>query len=196
MCDVIAVELALAYVVIVFFVGPRRFRGEGGIGFVPRARRAPHEGTADVLLVIGFVALVAPALGHFSTVAAAAVARAVVGVAIFACAVALALAAQREMGPAWRTGVDAAAPASLVTGGPFRFVRNPVYSSMLLFAAAMLVLVPSVSAATGSLVVLAGLEVQSRLVEEPHLEAVHGEPYVELLRSVGRFVPGVGRRRS
>lgn len=43
--------------------------------------------------------------------------------------------------------------------------------------------------------VVSGLELQVRMVEEPHLEAVHGARYRDYQRRVGRFVPGIGRRR-
>jgi protein-S-isoprenylcysteine O-methyltransferase Ste14 len=55
---------------------------------------------------------------------------------------------------------------------------------------------------TPNLVALAGLvllaftiELQVRVVEEPHLLAVHGDAYRDYLAHVGRFVPGVGLGR-
>ena len=38
-----------------------------------------------------------------------------------------------------------------------------------------------------------GLEIQTRMVEEPYLLKVHGSAYAEYAARVGRFVPGVGR---
>jgi protein-S-isoprenylcysteine O-methyltransferase Ste14 len=43
--------------------------------------------------------------------------------------------------------------------------------------------------------VVAALELQTRLVEEPYLAAVQGERYAAYAAEVGRFVPSVGRRR-
>jgi protein-S-isoprenylcysteine O-methyltransferase Ste14 len=41
---------------------------------------------------------------------------------------------------------------------------------------------------------MAGLiELQVRVVEEPHLLRTHGQAYEDWAREVGRFVPGVGR---
>jgi protein-S-isoprenylcysteine O-methyltransferase Ste14 len=37
------------------------------------------------------------------------------------------------------------------------------------------------------------LEIQVRLVEEPHLLRAHGSAYGEYASRVGRFVPGLGR---
>lgn len=41
-------------------------------------------------------------------------------------------------------------------------------------------------------VLVAALEVQVRLVEEPYLRATHGPAYDSSRARVGRFVPGVG----
>ena len=43
------------------------------------------------------------------------------------------------------------------------------------------------------MLLIAGLEIQVRLVEEPHLIRTHGEAYLAWARGVGRFVPGLGR---
>ena len=37
------------------------------------------------------------------------------------------------------------------------------------------------------------LELQTRVVEEPHLLRTHGDEYASYAARVGRFVPGVGR---
>ena len=49
------------------------------------------------------------------------------------------------------------------------------------------------SSAFGGL--LAALELQVRVVEEPHLLRAHGGAYASYAARVGRFVPGVGRLR-
>lgn len=43
---------------------------------------------------------------------------------------------------------------------------------------------------------VASIEVQVRLVEEPYLLRVHGEAYRDYVATVGRFVPGVGLGRG
>ncbi len=50
-------------------------------------------------------------------------------------------------------------------------------------------------AIAGAGVFLAALELQVRAVEEPHLQAEHGERYRAYAARAGRFVPGVGRLR-
>ena len=41
-----------------------------------------------------------------------------------------------------------------------------------------------------------GIEIQVRLVEEPHLRALHGKAFDAYTSRVGRFLPGVGRQRA
>ena len=56
-----------------------------------------------------------------------------------------------------------------------------------------MLLVGNVVAVAALVVLVAALEAQVRLVEEPHLAAVHGEAYRRYGRRAGRFVPGLGR---
>lgn len=101
--------------------------------------------------------------------------------------------AQLQMGSSWRIGVDPQETTRLVTDGVFRYVRNPIYCGMLFALAGLALLVPNVLSFAGGALVAAGLEIQVRFVEEPHLARVQGERYRSYARSVGRFVPRVGR---
>jgi protein-S-isoprenylcysteine O-methyltransferase Ste14 len=100
------------------------------------------------------------------------------------------------MGASWRIGVDPGERTALVTQGIFGRVRNPIFSAMLLAAVGLVLLVPNVLSAVALVLLIVGLELQVRLVEEPYLTQVHGEPYRRYLASAGRFVPGVGLRRA
>ena len=101
--------------------------------------------------------------------------------------------AQLEMGDSWRIGVDTQERTTLVTGGLFGFVRNPVYSLVALTYLGLVLMLGSTLIVAGFLVLLVGLQLQVRAVEEPYLSAVHGEEYATYAARVGRFVPGVGR---
>jgi len=111
------------------------------------------------------------------------------------CAVGIAgtFAAQMAMGSSWRIGVDPEERTELVTGGVFGLCRNPIYSFMIVAWAGFALLVPTWAAAVAGVLLIVGLEIQVRLVEEPHLIRAHGEPYRAWAASVGRFVPGFGR---
>jgi protein-S-isoprenylcysteine O-methyltransferase Ste14 len=45
----------------------------------------------------------------------------------------------------------------------------------------------------GLVALVVGIELQVRLVEEPHLLRAHGETYAGWASRTGRFFPGVGR---
>jgi protein-S-isoprenylcysteine O-methyltransferase Ste14 len=117
------------------------------------------------------------------------------GVMLAAAGILVTFASQLAMGRAWRIGVDPAERTELVTGGPFAIVRNPIYAGMIPFFAGIVLLVPNALTIAGALVVLIALELQTRLVEEPHLMRTHGQAYADYAARVGRFVPAVGRLR-
>lgn len=102
------------------------------------------------------------------------------------------LAAQLAMGDSWRVGVDPAERTALVTSGPFRVVRNPIFTAMLATAFGLAAMVPNVLALAGAFGLLVGLELHVRLVEEPYLSRVHGNAYAGYAARVGRFLPRIG----
>jgi len=104
--------------------------------------------------------------------------------------------AQVAMGESWRIGVDPGERTQLVTSGPFALVRNPIFAAMLPTALGLTLLVPSWVALAGLAGLVAALELQVRVVEEPYLLQVHGDAYARYAARVGRFVPGVGRLTS
>ncbi|MGH9216257.1 MAG: methyltransferase family protein [Acidimicrobiales bacterium] len=111
------------------------------------------------------------------------------GVVLLAGGAAVALVAQAQMGTAWRAGIEVAERYDLVRAGLFSIVRNPFYLGTLTASLGVALMVPSVASLAGWLAVLAGCEVDVRLVEEPHLRAVHGAAYAAYEGSVPRFVP-------
>jgi protein-S-isoprenylcysteine O-methyltransferase Ste14 len=115
------------------------------------------------------------------------------GVALLVVASAGTLHAQLVMGPSWRVGVDEAERTALVTHGPFRWVRNPIFAWMTLAAVGAAVAVPNPVTALGALGTVIGVHVQVRTVEEPYLTRVHGDAYRRYAGRTGRFVPGIGR---
>lgn len=56
--------------------------------------------------------------------------------------------------------------------------------------------VPNVAALAGFAVLVLGLDLQVRSVEEPYLLRVHGQLYVDYSLRAGRFAPRLGRDRS
>ncbi len=116
-----------------------------------------------------------------------------VGIALYVFGTAGTLWAQLAMGNAWRIGVDEEARTELVGRGPFRWVRNPIFSAMTVATAGLALMVPNVLSGIAVAALVVGLEIHVRLVEEPYLARVHGERYRRYAAVTGRFVPGVGR---
>lgn len=151
---------------------------------------------ADVLFLLGFVLVL---LGPVAQPAGFAdllldpgwplVALASAGLVL---ATALAVWAQEAMGKAWRPDLPPADGTSLVTTGPFRLVRNPNYTAMLVAASCGTAIAATWVGVAGIAVLLASLELTARS-EEPLLQRRFGESYRDYSAKTGRFVPGVGR---
>jgi protein-S-isoprenylcysteine O-methyltransferase Ste14 len=114
------------------------------------------------------------------------------GLLLYALGLAGTLVAQGAMGSSWRVGVDASERTDLVTDGPFSVVRNPIFAAMMPAVLGLALLVPNVLSLAGVLLLLVAVELQVRLVEEPHLLRSHGDRYAAYASRVGRFVPGLG----
>lgn len=119
-----------------------------------------------------------------------------VGCLLFAIGLAATLLAQFLMGDSWRIGVDFSERTALVTGGPFFYVRNPIFTAMLVASAGLMLMVPNVVALLALAGLLGAIEIQVRAVEELYLLQVQGLAYIRYARRVGRFIPGVGRLKG
>ncbi|MGN2638861.1 methyltransferase family protein [Nocardia takedensis] len=116
-----------------------------------------------------------------------------VGAVIAVAGIAGTLYAQTDMGDSWRIGVDPQETTTLVRRGVFGLIRNPIFTAMLVFAAGITLLIPNPVAVVAFVGLLATIELQVRVVEEPYLAEVHGTAYRDYVHTVGRFLPGVGR---
>lgn len=103
------------------------------------------------------------------------------------------LVSQAAMGSSWRADVDPEARTALVTHGPFRWMRNPVFTASSLTSLGVALMVPNVVALAMLVATVVAYQIQVRLVEEPYLERVHGEAYRAYAARTGRFVPWLGR---
>ncbi|MBO3095538.1 methyltransferase family protein [Cellulomonas dongxiuzhuiae] len=106
------------------------------------------------------------------------------------------LAAQAGMGASWRIGVDPAERTTLVTGGVFAVVRNPIFTAMATALVGVALLAPTAVTLAALVSLVVAVQLQVRVVEEPYLRHTHGAAYVDYTARVGRFVPGVGRART
>lgn len=118
-----------------------------------------------------------------------------VGLSLTVVGIAATMWAQLAMGESWRIGVDAEERTALVTTGPYRRVRNPIYTAMFAFGLGQVLLVPNALTALGFVATVLVIEVVVRRIEEPHLVAVHGDRVRSWMAGTGRFVPWVGAVR-
>lgn len=148
-----------------------------------------------IAILVGLAAPIAAVAGIDNIAALDARWLHIAGIAVTVIGILCTVAAQYSMGESWRIGVDPHERTELVTHGAFGVVRNPIFSAMLITAAGLAMIIPNPISIIGLVSLVAALETQVRLVEEPYLLTVHGETYRTYARTAGRFAPGVGRIR-
>lgn len=175
-----------------------QWRTTGSTGFVGvGGRLGSAEWISGVLfvaaLLLGLLApllAIADAIGTIPALGSKAVAW--VGLALALAGAALTLISQAAMGASWRIGVDHSERPPLVTGGPFAVVRNPIFAAMAPTALGLALMVGNVVAVASFAALVLAVELQVRVVEEPHLNSAHGASYLDYAGRVGRFLPGIG----
>ncbi len=111
----------------------------------------------------------------------------ILGIALVAVGYAATLWCYAAMGNAWRIGVDQREKNPLVTRGPYRAIRHPIYSFQIVMLAGALLLLPTALSLI-ALAVHAICAIIKASDEEKYLLTVHGEDYrVYLKRSGGLF---------
>ncbi len=196
----LALAVYVAYLALAFGLRSllqRRRTGSAGFHGVS-GRPGSAEWAGGVLFVVALLlGLVAPVLDLADVLAPVSAldgtAGHVLGLVLAAGGIVTTLASQVTMGTSWRIGVDAEERTALVTAGPFGLVRNPFFSGTGLVAAGLVLMVPNAVAIAALLALVAAVELQVRVVEEPYLLSAQGQEYREYAERVGRFVPGVGR---
>ena len=115
--------------------------------------------------------------------------RVAVSVALFALACVISWTGARALGRQYRFDAALNARHELVRSGPYRFVRHPIYTSMLCVLLATGVLVaPTYLLLVAVALFLAGTEIRMR-VEDQLLESQFGPQFRDYQRSVPRFIP-------
>lgn len=99
--------------------------------------------------------------------------------------------AQATMGEAWKIGIDRDGVAELVKHGPFRWIRNPIYTGMMGTSVGLFLLVPCDPSLVLVVLTVYGLQLQARL-EEDFLRDEHGDAYGAWVAITGRFLPRLG----
>jgi protein-S-isoprenylcysteine O-methyltransferase Ste14 len=115
-------------------------------------------------------------------------AAAVLGVTVMAVGALVTAVSIFAMGRAWRIGIDPENRSELAEDGPYRWIRHPIYSGMLVLLAGNVLLIPHAAITVMALVTALGIAYQARR-EEQYLLGALGERYARYLARTGRFFP-------
>ena len=196
---VLAFVLIAAWMLLVgglrTFIQIRRTGDAGSPRF--RDRPGSPQWWARLLSGLGFACAVAAPLAELAGLEPIAVlgrtpVRAA-GAALAVLGIGAALAAQLALGASWRVDVDPDKHTALITTGPYRLVRNPIFAATTTTWIGLALVVPNLLAAVMLVAFATALEIQVRLVEEPYLYRVHGTAYEQYATRTGRFLPWIGR---
>ena len=93
-----------------------------------------------------------------------------------------------RMGTHWRMDISLKGEEELITDGPFRHVRHPIYALSMLLMICSAVVVPTLPMLVVAIAHLVLNYLKARN-EENHLLTVHGDLYRRYLARTGRFFP-------
>lgn len=99
------------------------------------------------------------------------------------------------LGGNWSPFVQNPPSGSLVTGGPYRFVRHPMYTSFLVYNAGLWLLSSNWFAGPVGLLGFLYLYLDRVDHEEGLMVELFGDAYRDFAKGRGRVVPGLGRGR-
>jgi protein-S-isoprenylcysteine O-methyltransferase Ste14 len=83
----------------------------------------------------------------------------------------------------------------LVSTGPYRYVRHPIYALRMVINICAFLMVPTPVVAVTAGIDFILLQIEARR-EERYMESKHGEEYAKYKAAVGRFVPRMARAAS
>ena len=112
-----------------------------------------------------------------------------IGTAMFAGGLALAIWARLHLGRNWGTPMTEKDSPELVTTGPYRWIRNPIYSGLILAMTGTAIAISVFGLVVVAL--LGGYFVYSAVMEQRFLAAKFPDTYPAYLRSTKMLVPFV-----
>lgn len=114
-----------------------------------------------------------------------------IGAASLGCGLWLFYRSHKDLGRNWSISLEIREAHTLVTGGVYRRLRHPMYTSFLLIAIAQSFLVPSPIAGLAGLVGFAALYLPRVGKEERMMTETFGEDYARYADRTKRLVPYV-----
>src|SRR5260370_30454585 len=101
----------------------------------------------------------------------------------------------KVMGNAWRIGINPREKNFLVTGGPYRTVRHPIYLFQIVMLAGVVLLLPPLCSLAILLIHVVCVFLKAG-DEESYLRGIHGKAYEDYLARTGRLLPKLARSIS
>lgn len=111
------------------------------------------------------------------------------GNAVLATGVALFTWSHSALGRSWSVGVEIADDQRLVTSGPYRWVRHPMYSSLLVMAVGLLLATANPIVALPYLGAIAATYIERVGDEERLMLRAFGDDYARYMATTGRLLP-------
>jgi protein-S-isoprenylcysteine O-methyltransferase Ste14 len=93
-----------------------------------------------------------------------------------------------KMGNRWRMAVAVSETPELITDGPFRRIRHPIYAFSILLVLCSVAILPTLPMLAVAIVNITLLNLKARN-EERHLLASLGDSYAAYVAATGRFLP-------
>lgn len=142
------------------------------------------------VLVVGTILLFIPAHGYAGPLRlwTPKLAEAWICVALIAAGLAFAWWARLHLGRLWSGTVTAKAEHRVIDTGPYRLVRHPIYTGLLLAILATMAAKGTVWGVAGAILLTAGIVMKARL-EERFLRGELGSAYDDYARRVPMLVP-------
>ncbi|RWM25974.1 isoprenylcysteine carboxylmethyltransferase family protein [Mesorhizobium sp.] len=158
----------------------------------PAQKRAGFRAEAQyrALWLAGTILLFVPAHGYAGRLRpwTPTLAEAWICVALIALGLAFAWWARLHLGRLWSSTVTAKADHRVIDTGPYRLVRHPIYTGLLLSILATMAAKGTVWGIAGAALLLVGIVVKARL-EESFLRGELGTAYDDYARRVPMLVP-------
>jgi protein-S-isoprenylcysteine O-methyltransferase Ste14 len=186
------VALAIIALFAVDYLAVKSATGTWQSNILKLARRDPSIVPIQITMAAGFVtALFAPRFTPALDLGGPTWIPATIGMVLVAAGIALRAWAILTLGTSFSRAVRVEPDQPVVTNGPYRFVRHPSYTGLLLaFTGIGVIVWNALSIAALALVPTIGL-VTRILVEERALRSTMGQRYEDYARGRPRLIPGI-----
>lgn len=112
-----------------------------------------------------------------------------IGLIICCVSLVLIFIAQLQMGKWWRIGVDEEEKTDLVISGIYAYIRNPIYSGVLIFAVGLVFMVMHWFSILMFISGYLSIDYLVKKVEEPYLVKLHGQDYLKYKQDTWSYLP-------